>query len=510
MYINLFRRRTAIRTGGRGIAAACAAIIVGTFAGAGISHADAGMERFYQQRLDWRACDDEALDRAGARCADVTVPLNYGEPQGRTITVAISRVPAADPAHRRGVLLSNPGGPGGSGLDLTVWLGDKVLAPDVRDSYDLIGMDPRGIGRSTPVSCGWPIGSPLQSAGPDLLSFGESVATAADLAARCIATQGDQVSYITTRNTARDMDVIRAALGEERINYFGLSYGTYLGSVFTQMFPERVERVVLDSAVDPERYHVAMIQDMGAPNEAAFDAWAAWAADRDDQYHFGTTGSAVRATITDLIGRSARRPIRIGGDAVSVHVLPMLVFDGIVDARKYPVLADELRQITDAANGLPVQPGKELKRALDDYLHPAPDAPESGPAQAMILCGDAPAPRDPSWYWRNIEASRATEPMFGAFANNLTPCAFWLPPVEAPTAVHNSVPALILQATGDPRTAYRDGVGLHRAMTGSRLITMPDVVTHGVSPKSSCARRIVDDYFRDGTLPGDDVTCPAG
>lgn len=490
------------------MAAACAATIVaGSLVGVGVARADAvGLDRFYRQQVDWRACGDEQLDAAGARCADITVPLNYAEPQGRTITVAISRVAATDPGRRHGVLLSNPGGPGVAGLTFTVQAA-RSLGSGVRERFDLVGMDPRGVGRSTPLHCGWPIASQLRSGGSDLIAYGKNVGTEAELAGRCLMTHGAEIPYITTRNTARDMDVIRGVLGEQRVSYLGGSYGTYLGAVFTQMFPERVDRIVLDSVVDPARYPLGMLQDAGPANEAAFDLWAAWVAARDGEYHMGTTGSAVRAAVTELLRQAARAPIRIGDFAVDEYLLPSLLMDGIVDDQGYPELAQGVRQLADAATGMPVRPNPDLETSLRSGLRAEP---MEYSAQSMVFCGDVAAPRNPLWYWRNIEDSRATQPIFGSFVNNISPCAFWLPPVEEPTAVNNSVPALILQATGDPRTVYQGGVALHRALTASRMVTLRDVVTHGVFLKSVCAARIATGYLGDGALPAEDITCEAG
>ncbi|WP_458689103.1 alpha/beta hydrolase [Nocardia tengchongensis] len=489
----------------RSVGLAAYLLMAGSLVGCGQFSAVPGeLDRFDRQELRWRSCEDAKLDGVGAQCAEVTVPLDYSQPSGRTIALTISRVPAADPAQRLGVLLSNPGGPGAPALDFTLRVAD-MLADGVRDRYDLIGMDPRGVGRSTALHCGWPVGSDTRSAGLDFEGFGNTVALEADLAARCLAEHGDTQPYITTRNTARDIDVIRSILGEERINYIGGSYGTYLGTVFAQMFPGRIDRMVLDSAVDPQRYHVGMIQDEGEPNEAAFDVWAGWAAERDRDYRFGTTAPAVRATITGLIDQAGRQPIRVGDYDVDAHVLPAMLMDGIEGARGYADLAAALRQVADAATGLLIRPNDELEQWLRHWLRTP--AGEDEAAQAMILCGDASAPRDPTWYWRNIEASRATQPIFGPLANAPTSCAFWPAPVEPPTVVGNAIPALILQAVGDTRSPYRGGVGLHRALPESRLVTMPDLVAHGVTDKSECAREVVGTYLRSGLLPAADITC---
>ncbi|MFE3191729.1 alpha/beta hydrolase [Nocardia sp. NPDC059240] len=464
------------------------------------------LDRYYHQRLDWKSCAEPELDDAGARCAEVTVPLDYTQPQGRTLTVAISRIPATDPAQRHGVMLSNPGGPGGAGLDYFVDT-SKAMTADVRARYDLIGMDPRGVGRSTPVNCHWPTGFGLQFAGVDAKGFAESEATQRDLADRCATAEGDRLPYITTRNTARDMDVIREALGERQISYLGTSYGTYLGAVYAQMFPERSDRFVLDGSVDPERYGASgMVQLMGAPNEAALDAWAVWVAARSDEYRLGATGPEVRATIEQLIARAAERPIRIGDFDVDAHTLPMVLYIPFDSPHGYALAAQQMRELADAAAGTPVQPDEDLAGKLAIILRARPH--DLSP-QMAVLCGDAGVPRDPAWYRRNLEAARTTEPVFGALAENITPCAFWAPPVESPTVIGNSVPTLIVQATGDTRTAYSGALVMHRALTASRMVTLQDVAIHSIFGRypNTCVYGAVNTYLRDGSLPAADVTC---
>ncbi|MEU2255992.1 alpha/beta hydrolase [Nocardia xishanensis] len=484
---------------------AAVAVLAGFLVAAPAS-ADTGLDRFYDQRLSWKSCDHPRLDPLGAECADVTVPLDYTAPQGKTLTVVISRIPASDPAQRRGVMLSNPGGPGGAGLDTMVDV-REAMTEDVRARYDLIGMDPRGVGRSSPVNCGWPRGFGLQSAGVDAASYAESIAQQAELAARCVATEGERLRHINTRNTARDMEVVRAALGEDRISYFGTSYGTYLGAVYTQLFPERADRVVLDSSVDPERYGpVGMVQDMGPANEAAFDLWADWAAGHDGEYRFGADRAAVRATVLDLVRRASERPVRLGEFELDDHTIPMVLFVGLDDPRQYQQVANQVRLLLDAAEGAPVQPTPELAAVLDFMLAARPS---DNSAQMAIMCGDVDAPRDPNWYWRNIEASRASQPLFGAFAGNITPCAFWPSPIESATEIGNSVPSLIVQSTGDTRTTYGGALAMHRALTGSRMVTLRDVPIHSVFGRypNDCVYAAVNAYFRDGTLPASDVTC---
>ncbi|MGY2006903.1 alpha/beta hydrolase [Nocardia gipuzkoensis] len=466
----------------------------------------AGLDRFYRQQLEWKPCGIENLDKAGGECADVLVPLDYGQPGDRTITVAISRVKAGDPARRRGVLLSNPGGPGGPGLDSVDLLGD-VLSPDVLASHDLIGMDPRGVGESgrTP-RCGWPVGEMVRSAGLEPLGFVHDTVQSAGMAAACVIRDPIMLRQLTTRNTARDIDIVRAALGEQKINFYGLSYGTYLGAVFTQMFPERGDRIVLDSAIDPDRYWTGLVQDWGPADEIALDDWAVWAAARDDEFRLGATPRQVRATVEELVRVVARQPVVIDGFAIDDHWFPFILHALLTNFRLNEPLAATVREIADDAGGPPTTSRTPRLRAIVQALRDNENS-----VLAQIACGDVGAPIDPTWYWRNIEQTRATQPVFGALAGNIQPCAFWPRPVEAPTVVRNAVPALIVQATGDPRTPYGHAVRLHQYLSESRMVTLQDVRIHMTfRPElSSCVNDAINAYFGAGTLPDTDTTCTA-
>ncbi|MFE2997022.1 alpha/beta fold hydrolase [Nocardia sp. NPDC059246] len=470
---------------------------------AGPANADTapGLDRFSHQTLEWKPCDNAALDAAGARCAGVLVPLDYNNPDGRTLTVAISRIAATDPARRRGILVTNPGGPGGAGLAMTVNT-QKAMTADVRAQYDLIGMDPRGVGRSDAVNCTIPVPTMLFSAGFDVFGYARDTAVAAALATACVGTDPEKARKITTRNTARDMDLIRSLLGEKKLNYFGASYGTYLGAVYTQMFGDHADRMVFDSAVDPDRYYVGLYQDMGAINEYALDDWAKWAARHDDQYHFGSTPEAVRAWVEDLIRRSAGHEIYGSGYLVDEHTIPMMLLALLPNPQLNPNLAEVLTMVASGVAGGPIDMDA-LKAKIVSV------APLDAAGMAAIMCGDKAAPRDPAWYYGNVEAARPTQPVFGAFANNITACAFWPDPVEPPTEIHNATPVLIVANVHDTRTAYSEGLALHADLTGSRLVTLADTRIHGAfrPDLSPCLNNIVNTYFATGVRPDQDVTC---
>lgn len=502
-------------------AVAFGAVVAALALAAPTAHAGAvtsgGLDRYYQQRLDWGSCvkgtGDQAgrdLDKAGVRCAGVTVPLDYAAPEGRTIRVAISRLEATDRRHRLGALLINPGGPGGSGLD---------MPPDIRKAmketgarYDLIGMDPRFVGRSTPLDCGWPVSTSVLSAGAGRAGFERQVALQKGLADKCRAVGADVLPHVSTRNTARDMDVIRGALGEEKLSYLGYSYGTYLGTVYTQMFPGRYDRVVLDGALDTPRYQPRLLRGAEAENERALAGWAAWAARRHATYGLGRSRAQVLATVDRIVARSARGlTLGTGSDVFRVddsHV-PFLLVEGIADdtdpARA--AFGETVSALADAAAGKPVRPSKHLVELLRYATTGADSA--SGSAQSAILCGDVAAPRDPERYWRDIQRARTRHPLFGPLTNNITPCAFWDRPRERPTQVRHDARTLIVAATGDPRAPYEGSVALRHRLPSSKLITLKGAHRHGLYGEygNRCVDDRVNAYLASGELPAKDRVC---
>ncbi|MFC4048231.1 alpha/beta hydrolase [Actinomadura syzygii] len=467
--------------------------------------APAALARFTHQPVRWAACPDQDLAKAGLSCADISVPLDYRHPRGRTIKVAVSRLAATRP-DRLGVLLHGTGGgPGGRGLNGPL-LTSAAMGPALAGRFDLIGMDPRGVGRSTRINCGL-TGEWFRSAGLDRAGFDESVTYEKQQVERCQRKYPDLLPYFTTRNTARDMDLIRTLLKTPKISYIGISYGTYLGAVYTQMFPGRADRVVLDSALDPARTPAQAFPALGAANERYLDDWARWTAGRNAEYGLGRTGHEVRATVQRIIARAARRPLQIGKYQADEHIIPSLLAGILADDRYFAEQAGIVRELHRAARGERFEPSELLR----EYLSP-PDG-ELDNALSMniaIFCGDASAPRDLGWYWRNVQHSRATQPVYGPLANTVFPCAFWpRKPLEAPTRVGNGHPAMIVQSTGDTRTVYEGAMALHRALPASRMVTLRNVRRHGLYGlyPNRCVTDAVNAYLASGRQPNTDVTC---
>ncbi|MFI6475289.1 alpha/beta hydrolase [Streptomyces sp. NPDC050516] len=476
------------------------------------------LDRYYRQPLHWGSCvkgptdtTGRDLDTAGVQCADVTVPLDYTAPRGRTITVAVSRLKATDTRRRIGSILLNNGGPGGPAVQSPP--DARKAMKEVGARYDIIGFDPRFVGRSTPLDCGWPVGVSWLSAGAGRASFDHQVVLQKSLADKCRATGAAVLPYVSTRNTARDMDVIRGTLGERKVSYLGYSYGTYLGTVYTQLFPGRTDRVVLDGAISPGDYGPRLLQGSEGVNEMALSGWAVWAARRHDTYGLGRTRAQVLATIARVVTASARGPLTVGVGAETFRLddsqVPVLLFTGLGDdsERTRASLAEQMSVLDKAAAGsAPTALSPEFAAGLRYMLH---GGGEPSGIQLAVLCGDRAAPRDPEVYWRDIERSRAAHPLFGPLTNNIGPCAFWDRPREEPTRIRHGAKALIVAATGDPRTPYKGSVELHDHLPGSRLLTLEGANRHALYGRygNACVDDKVNSYLATGKLPTKDQTC---
>jgi pimeloyl-ACP methyl ester carboxylesterase len=491
------------------------AVVIGLGAslGAGFGHtasaatADPGpLAQYYDQHLTWHGCELPDLDQAGVQCTEVRVPLDYANPGGRGITVALSRSVAPDTAHRIGSLVFNLGGPAipvlGRVLDARLGMGTAGAR------FDLIGMDTRFSGRSMPLDCQWPQTWLPRSAGADRRSFDRMVALSRDLAQDCARRAAAVLPFASTLNQARDMDVVRAALGEPKLSYLGYSYGSYLGALYTQLFPERADRIVLDSAIDPNRPGVNK-GDNAPQREAALRDWAGWAAARDTQYHLGTTPSAVLSTVDHIYQAAARRPLRVGSYQVDDTTVPALLLDPLSDDGDAGNvdLAERVQVLAQAAAGQPAEPTDSLEAALAGLLTGTDSSARS--TRTAIMCADAPVSRDVPQYWRDLQAHRAATPLFGPVSWTISPCAFWPSTPAAPRLVHNAVPALVVQAAGDVNATLDLGQAMHQALTKSRMVTLDGVRTHGVYlfNGNACVDSAVNDYLVTGALPAGDLTC---
>ncbi|MBP2401168.1 alpha/beta fold hydrolase [Streptomyces syringium] len=462
---------------------------------------------FQSQSLLWSPADEEALN--GLECAELAVPLDYADPGGRALTLGLVRSLATSSERRRGVLLVGPGDDlGNRGTLLGAQL-VRTLPKEVLAQYDVVAFDHRFMGRSSPVVCGlepeerlWVFHQPRD--------FAHEVRFQAEVAAKVAEHALDILPYANSRNIARDMEVIRGALGEERLSYLGYSYGTYLGAVWTQMFGEHADRVVLDSICSPDWVWRGLFTDFPPNGERALSRWTRWAARRDAELRLGRTPGEVRAAYDRLLARAD------GGADVSVAGFPLdrtlvrLVVVGMLNSDlNYDHLGDVLRS---AVHGAALEP-PTLAFLAGMFGQPKE---ESGTvAQLAILAGDWAWPRRLGPYERDMNQAARRYPFTGAALSGIKATAFWpVPPSEPVTPLgpgNRAGSILLVQSAEDMSTPHAAAVRMREVLRhNSRLVTVADTAHHRVFPfyGNPGADELVTTYLTDGALPAADVICP--
>ncbi|HSW81621.1 MAG TPA: alpha/beta hydrolase [Candidatus Saccharimonas sp.] len=461
------------------------------------------------QKLMWHSCppSPQGLPDAGMECTSMNVPLNYQQPNGKQITVAVSRIKATDPTKRHGVLFTNPGGPGGAGLDLPRAF--KILMPQsIFDEYDVIGIDPRFIGESTPITCGLSAQDATQAFVPleQNSNFASTSAFMKKVADGCAANAGDKLPYATTANTARDFDMVRQALGEQKISYFGYSYGTYLGAVYSSLFPNNTDRIVLDSSVDPGEVWRQQFRSWGPAGELRFPDFLKFAAANDATYHLGNTQGKVRQTYFGLMNKVNQSPVTLAdGTVLNGPMFQEVTFGGLYNDNQFNGLA-ALWQFLNGNTGPSVK---------NQMLQPSDAAVDNEAAGGLaIACDDVAWSTSPAQYQLEYNLDSKLFPSFGALGSNIWPCAFWHnSPAEPPVAIssHGPTNILMLQNLRDPATSYWGALGMHAALGSRSRMVSVDQGGHTVAylQPNACGTAAATDYLVSGTLPTTDKFCPA-
>lgn len=456
----------------------------------------AGLRTFYEQRITWTPCaSDLSLD-----CAAIVVPMDYRKPRAERVQVVISRLKATDPARRRGVLLVNPGGPGGSGLGLPSRFGEQPVS----QVYDVIGFDPRGVGESTQVRCETNLLDLPQPTRPAEAQLANFTAIARSVEDGCVRAGGEYRRHVTTANTARDMDVIRGVLGEQKISYFGYSYGTWLGAMYGTLFPRRLDRNVLDSAMDPNKTWRAQDLDSAHSIRANYDAWATWVAARDRTFRLGTTPQQIRAGLDKIAARLAVEPV---GNLGKIDDLD--IFTGFYTRYRalWKGFAETVRTLLDAVGG--GAPAPDLAPLLELAKRSSITPTSPGTFQSVLCEWDWPS--DPQTYYRDMRQWRDTFP-YGRTVGFVAPtnCAFrgFERPEELPEITRTGYPTgLVVHAEGDTQTAYANGVVMAESLR-HHLITVPNDGEHGqYASGGACVDKAVNRYLIDGILPDSRSEC---
>jgi pimeloyl-ACP methyl ester carboxylesterase len=453
--------------------------------------------------LDWGACPKDAA-MPGLECTTLDVPLDYRDPGGRTIEIAISRLPAADPEKRRGVLLTNSGGPGGAGLAFPTVLRLVGLPQSVLDSYDIIGMDPRGVAHSTPVTCDTPAEywSNIPEYALDPADVADQAKLAEQVAKKCGAsTSADVLPHINTMNTARDLDRVRKALGESKASYFGWSYGSYLGAIYASMFPHRTDRVVLDSVTGADGWNGEFSRMFGPGFTDRFPDFAKFVA-AHPEYGLGTTEEQVKAKYFELAARLDKKPSADGYDG---KVFRQTTFATLYFDSQLGYLA-QVWQALDTGKPVPPPSGPAPQ--------PVPGIPADNylASQLHVLCNDSNWSEDVQSYQDNVAADRWTQPMFGAAAANIMPCAFWPaertePRVEVTDRGPSNV--LLLQNLRDNATPLAGALTMREALGDRARMITADQGGHTsyMQYANPCANDAVTNFLVTGVRPHRDLAC---
>ncbi len=464
--------------------------------------------------LQWHACTG-GYANSGMECSTIGVPLNYADPAGRKITLALSMVPATAPvSQQQGIMLVNPGGPGASGLSLASEVA-ATLSPQVAADYDIVGFDPRGVGSSVPaLSCDPTFFSgdrpnyiPANAAAEQVL-----IDRAKDYAADCEKQYGWLLPYLTTVNMAKDLDQIRQAFGVQQINYYAFSYGTYLGQVYGTLFPDRVRRMVLDSTVDPTGawYQDNISQDYAF--QSRFEAFFGWIAKYDADYHLGSTAAEVQDAYYKARAQLAKAPIP--------------------GANGRPLIGPDELDDTYLTTGYITAIWPDMAQALSSYLNYGETSDLAAEYQTYgaqsenefavynaVECADVDWPRNWSYWQSDTEQVYRSAP-FQAWDNAWfnAACAFW--PVQGPAMpfqVDGSKlpPILMLQGTLDAATPYPGAQDAHKLLPTARMVVVEGDGNHGQSlqsPADPCVMNYLNAYLSTGALPEHpglvNATCP--
>ena len=448
----------------------------------------------------WGDCVDQLLKDFGAECAMVSVPLDYDRPKGEKIQLAVSRMRHTSPASEyQGVMLVNPGGPGGSGLIYSVL--QRIVPDGAGLTYDWIGFDPRGVGASRPsLTCD---GSYFEDTPPSYVPRTKSIEQAwltktENYAEDCEAAGGRLLDHLKTTDTIADMESIRAALGAKKINFYGFSYGTYLGEVYATLHPDRVRRMVFDGVINPDRvwWHANLDQDFAF--EKTIGIYFDWIAKHDDVYGLGTSGDDVEDAYYEVLKALTSSP-QAGGQFGATEWNDVFVVAGY-GVFAWHEIATAFAAAVNDGNYAPV------KALADAFQGPSGPGADNGYAMYLaVICTDAPWPQD--WdTWREVNWRIHEKAPFLTWGNAWfnAPCRTWAGDVGEPVEVDGSdaPPILLVSETHDAATPFSGALATRRLFPQSRLIEGVGGTTHSASLSGmDCTDGAIAAYLATGELP---------
>lgn len=464
----------------------------------------ATLQAYYQQRLSWSSCG------TSYECARLRVPLDYEHPAGDTISLQVIRY--VDPVKKKriGSVVLNPGGPGGSGVDFVKTAG-KAIAQNLQDEFDVVSFDPRGVGESEPVRC---VSSAAEDTFVSFFADPSKPAQVAELGALnasfgqgCLQKSGNLLAHIGTVDTARDLDVLRAALGDKKLTYVGESYGTLLGAIYAQLFSTNIRAMVLDGALDPTLTDAAAGAGQAKGFETALKSFISWCVGRND-CALGKSATDAEAKLDTWLAGLQTKPLPSGGRQLTRALATTAIATPLYDPTAWTALNLGLRSafagnpailmlLADTLNG------RQANGSYSNLIE----------ANIAINCVDRPASfgsiQDAM---KAAEAAAKTAPTFGVVlgAGN-TPCIGWpVPPEMAPGPVRaqGAPPIVVIGNTRDPATPYAWAQSLASQLASGVLVTR-DADGHTSYLRSGCVDSLVTSYVVDLKVPPSGSSCPA-
>lgn len=463
---------------------------------------DPALAEFYEQKLDWDDCDD-------FECAQLRVPLDYAKPEGPEIKIAVLKDPARDKSDRLGALVVNPGGPGGSGVEFAT-AGASQFGRQLTKYYDIVGFDPRGVGESNPLTC-FPTAKmdELMAFDPDPDTPAE-VTEMEDLYAEfgdaCLAKSGAIARHMSTQEAARDMDVLRAALGQTKLDYLGSSYGTFLGATYADLFPKNVGRFVLDGAIDPSLSTTELSLQQAQGFEIALRAYVADCVEGGDCFLGSTVDAGIRR-IQALLDQLDERPLPgAGGRELTEGLGIMGVYMPLYVKEYWGLLTEALKEAFDGD-------GAGLLELSDFQTSRTDDGYDGNLIEALnaVNCldhGDYITTADVK---RSVARFEKASPTFGrAFAYGASVCSVW--PVKSGERTvaldaKGAPPIVVIGTTRDPATPLIWAQAMASQLDSGRLITRDGDGHTAFQRGSDCVDDAVEAFLISGKVPKPDLRC---
>jgi pimeloyl-ACP methyl ester carboxylesterase len=461
------------------------------------------LAKFYSQDLAWSECGQN-------QCARLSVPVDYAHPAGGTIRLSVLKVPSTDPDKRIGSLVVNPGGPGGSGV---FYAAGAQFTDPVRAAYDVVGFDPRGVGTSAPVKClgdreldNFLGGDPT----PDSRAEQEKLAAAAKaFADKCKAKGGKLLGHVSTIEAAKDMDVLRAALSETKLDYLGKSYGTFLGATYADLFPGKVGRFVLDGVVAPNLTSSQVNEGQAVGFETATRAYVKDCVAKGD-CPLGGSVDAGMARLRTFLKQMDATPLPVDDPYVKQLTegwASLGIAGPMYDQGSWP-------DLTDALRGAFAGHGDPLMKLAANYAERTSQGGYATNLMQVIYavnCLDRADVPGLDHYESEARSLTAKAPTWGPFlAWSTVPCGYWpVPANNAPKKITaaGSGPIVVVGTTRDPATPYKWAKGLAAELENAHLITYDGDGHTAYMRSNSCVDGAVDDFLVKGVVPPPGLKC---